>query len=129
MKRYILSIIAIMIALSACKRDAVNKPVTQGKTPVTFRVGFAQSTGSFNGAVKINSGKFSAHTLAADTSLTKYASVILVGLYASDGTKISLTTQLSTDTAFGKINFNLSPGNYTVTFAAGQSGLTEKGTS
>ena len=111
--------------LSACKKDAVKKPTGPGKTSITFALGFTQSTGGFNGAANITKSKFGPHTLAVDTSLTKYASVIYVGVYASDGTQLFLTKQLSTDTVFGKVNYNLSPGNYTVTFAAGQSGMIE----
>src|SRR3569832_1570820 len=77
MKRYILTISVIMIALSACKKDAVNKSVTNNKTThVTFNVGYTQSTGSFHGAVNI--GKFKTRNLAVDTTLVKYASVIFV---------------------------------------------------
>jgi hypothetical protein len=113
-----------MIVLSACKKDAVNKSVTNGKTtPVTFSLGFAQSTGSFNGAANITNSKFSTHTLAVDTTLAKYASVIYAGVYASDGSEVFLTKQLSTDTTFGTVSFNLSPGNYTVVFIAGQSDI------
>jgi len=114
--------------LSACRKDAVKKTADKSKTPVTFALGFTQSTGGFNGAANITKGKFGPHTLAMDTSLTKYASVIYIGVYASDGTQLFLTKQLATDTAFGKVNYNLSPGSYTVTFSAGQSGMVEGGT-
>ncbi|MBS1530380.1 MAG: hypothetical protein JSU01_08745 [Bacteroidetes bacterium] len=129
MKRYLLSIIAIMIILSACKKDAVNKKVNDNKTtPVTFSVGYSQAKGGFNGAVNISKSKFGPHTLAVDTTLAKYASVIYVGVYTTSGDQLFLTKQLATDTVFGTVNYNLAPGNYIVTFAAGQTGMIETGT-
>lgn len=119
----------MMIVLSACKKDAVNKSVTNGKTtPVTFSMGFTKSTGGFNGAANITRSKLGAHTLAVDTTLVKYASVIYVGVYTSDGNRLFLTKQLATDTTFGTVQYNLPPGTYTVTFAAGQTGMGEVGT-
>ncbi|MGZ3944584.1 MAG: hypothetical protein ACXVJB_06555 [Mucilaginibacter sp.] len=128
MKIYILTLSVIMIALSACKKDAANKPVTNGKTRVTFNVGYSQSTGSFNGAANLTKSKFSVRTLAVDTTLAKYASVIYIGVYTTDGSQVFLTKQLSTDTVFGSVHYDLPAGNYIVTFAAGQAGMIETGT-
>ncbi|HWD87279.1 MAG TPA: hypothetical protein VG367_04065 [Mucilaginibacter sp.] len=129
MKRYILAISVIMIVLSACKKDAANKTITNSKTThVTFSVGFSQSTGGFNGAANIVKSKFTTHALAVDTILAKSASIIIVGVYTTDGSQVFLTRQLATDTVFGTVNYNLPPGNYIVTFAAGQTGMIETGT-
>lgn len=114
-----------MIVLSACKKDAVNKKNNDKTTPVTFNVGYSQSTGGFNGAANIS--KFKTGNLAVNATLAQYASVIYVGIYSSDGNQVYLTKQLATDTVFGTVKYNLAPGNYVVTFAAGQSGMTESG--
>ncbi|MFI5162002.1 MAG: FimB/Mfa2 family fimbrial subunit [Sphingobacteriales bacterium] len=122
MKRYIFSLIAIMVVFSACKKDAVNKSTPNSKSvPVTFNVGYSQSVGSFNGAR--NLAKLTGHNLAADSTLKANAKTLYVGVYQSDGNQLFLTKQLSTDTSFGKMNFNLPAGNYTVVFAAGQENL------
>lgn len=127
MKRHIFSIMAILIVLSACKKDAANKKVNDNKTiPVTFSVGYSQSKGSFGGAANI--GKFKTRNLAVDTTLAKYASVIYVGVYTTSGSQLFLTKQLSTDTVFGTVKYNLPAGDYIVTFAGGQGGMIETGT-
>jgi hypothetical protein len=122
MKRYIYSLIAIMVVFSACKKDAINKSTNNGKlASVTFNVGFAQSVGSFNGAH--NLAKLIGHNLAADSTLKANASILYATVYQSNGSSLIQTKQLSTDTAFGHVKFNLPAGTYTVVFAAGQTGL------
>lgn len=116
-----------MIVLSACKKDAVNKKINDNKTtPVTFSVSYSQSTGGFNGAANI--GKFKSHNLAVNATLAQYASVIYVGVYTTSGSQLFLTKQLATDTVFGTVKYDLPAGDYVVTFAAGQAGMTETGT-
>jgi len=115
-----------MIVLSACKKDAANKKINDKTTPVTFSVGYSQSTGGFNGAADIS--KFKTHNLAINTTLAKYASVIYVGVYTTGGSQLFLTKQLATDTVFGTVNYNLPPGDYIITFAGGQTGMVENGT-
>lgn len=127
MKIYIYSILAVLIILSSCKKDAVTK-----KTPgdgqlvrVAFDLGYDYSKGAFN--VTNKAGKLSTNSLVTnavtDTTLAANATVLYVGVYQSDGSRLFLTKQLATDTAFGKVSYNLPPGNYTFVFVAGQAGL------
>jgi len=129
MRKYILSTILVAMILSACKKDATIK-VSQKTKAVTFNVGFEQATGVFQVAQK--SGKLainSVSTNAVDSVLKANADVLYAVVYQSDGTRFANVTQLSTDTAFGKIKFNLPAGTYTVAFAAGKSGLSFSGSS
>ena len=126
MKKYIYSALAILIGLASCKKDAANKnePVNGKTTHVSFNIGYDQSTGIF--AVNNKSGKLGLNavaTTAVDPVLAANAKVLYVGVYQADGTRLFLTQQLATDTAFGKVNYNLPAGTYTFVFIAGQSGL------
>src|SRR3569833_2958671 len=119
MKKYIFSAIALMIIFSACKKEAAVHKITT--TPVSFNVGFSQSTGTYD--VAGQTGKIALHALAdatTDSTLVKNASIMYIAVYQSDGTRIFLTKQLATDSTFGKANYNLPAGNYTVAFVAGQ---------
>jgi len=126
MKKYIFSALAVLMGLASCKKDAANKTVPGNRKTahVSFNMGFSQSTGIF--AVKNESGKSRLNALAAtavDPVLAANAKVLYVGVYQADGTRLFLTKQLATDTAFGKVNYNLPAGTYTFVFIAGQNGL------
>ena len=130
MKKYIFSLIVIVSVMSACKKDAINtNKNNKGTTPVTFNIGFAQTTGSFSVSNKAH--KFGTHSLASasvDSTLKANASTLYIVVYPADGSHLFFTKQLSTDTVFGKVQYNLPAGTYTVAFAAGQTGLNYGGT-
>lgn len=128
MKKHIITLIAIIAIFSACKKDAINSGKNGKNTvPVNFNIGYTQSTGTFN--VSPNGSKLGTHTLASvDPTLAANAKVLYIAIYGSDGSRLYLTKQLSTDTVFGKAQYNLPPGTYTVAFAAGQNNLIYNGT-
>jgi hypothetical protein len=128
MKKHILSLIAIIAVFSACKKDAVNTGKNnKGTTAVTFNLGFTQTTGAFS--VLHKSGKIGSNALASvDPTLAANSSILYIAIYPSDGSRLFLTKQLSTDTVYGKAQYNLPPGTYTVVFAAGQSDFFYTGT-
>ncbi|MFB9844769.1 FimB/Mfa2 family fimbrial subunit [Mucilaginibacter ginsenosidivorans] len=125
MKKYIYSALAILIGLSSCKKEAVNKTNSGKLVNVSFNLSYNKLTGAFN--VTNKTGKLSTNSLAttavSDTTIGANATVLYVGVYQSDGSRLFLTKQLATDTAFGKVNYNLPAGNYTFVFVAGQTGL------
>lgn len=128
MKKQILILMAIIAVFSACKKDAVNTGKNgKGTVPVTFNIGYSQSTGAYG--VSNNGSRLGAHALASvDPVLAANAKTLYIAIYQSDGTRLYLTKQLSTDTVFGKAQYNLPPGTYTVVFAAGQNNFFYSGT-
>jgi hypothetical protein len=128
MKIYIYSTLALIMVFAACKKENTDKAASTSEklSHVTFNVGFAQSTGVFNVTNNANKLKINSvsTTATVDSVLKNAVDVIYANVYDVNGNPLITTTQLSTDTAnFGKASFTLPPGNYTVVFAAGKTGL------
>ncbi|MFC0517506.1 FimB/Mfa2 family fimbrial subunit [Mucilaginibacter angelicae] len=124
MKKLFLGLALICMAVLSCKKEQTS---TNGQTPhdgkykVTFNVGFSQQTANFQtGALKVNR----IGTEVVVLPLSSVVDVICFAVYNSDGNRLHLINQSSSDPNFGVFTDNLNSGTYTVVVAAGKDGLT-----
>ncbi|MDN5286999.1 MAG: hypothetical protein JWR38_3273 [Mucilaginibacter sp.] len=121
MKSIIPVLILCLLVCSSCKKDHSNNTTPDSKSyTVTFKLsGLSQTDTVFDAGKQVINGVKSVN----DVITPSIADVLYCNVYDANGKLVSSTKQLSTYLTFGTISFGALPGNYTVVFAAGKTGL------
>ncbi|MDN5286997.1 MAG: hypothetical protein JWR38_3271 [Mucilaginibacter sp.] len=121
MKSIIPVLILCLLVCNSCKKDHSNNTTPDSKSyTVTFKLsGFSQTDTVFEAGKRVINGVKSVN----DVITPSIADVLYCNVYDANGKFVSSTKQLSTYLTFGTISFGALPGNYTVVFAAGKTGL------
>lgn len=117
MKKILLCILIIGVAITSCKKDNSKKRELAPLQKVVFNVGFSKAVADFQ------LSRLRTNSTTPDTSITNYIDVLYYMVFDASGNNVHNIAQLSTDTAFGHYIDNLQAGSYTVVVAGGKAGF------